>query len=127
MYLTMDEYEDLTDKTLDEYTYMRSEYKARTMINNLTYNRLTTESPVRESVKMLMIELIELFQNASTNAAQSDAGVSSMSNDGVSMSFQNGLALEQSVRGKAEILIRSYLANETTDKGVPLLSRWVYA
>lgn len=57
MYLTFSEYQSMGGK-LPETDFMQAEFIARKKINELTFSRLTNETPVRESVKMCTFGLI---------------------------------------------------------------------
>ena len=57
MYLSFSEYQAMGGK-LPETDFIQAEFIARKKINELTFSRLTNESPVRESVKMCTFGLI---------------------------------------------------------------------
>jgi hypothetical protein len=57
MYITFQEYQGMGGK-LPETDFIQAEFIARKKINELTFSRLTNETPVRESVKMCTFGLI---------------------------------------------------------------------
>ena len=109
MYLAFKEYLEIGG-TLDNATFTRFEFKARKEIDRYTFNRLQGDTVVRESVKLLIYELIEIIDT--TNGKQ----VTSSSNDGVSQSY---VAIDFNT--VVSQLVNSYLSNETTLDGTPLL------
>ena len=118
MYLTHDEYLDMGGNIDEEDVFKRFELKARAQIDRVTFGRLVNESPVRESVKNCMYDLV------STAAADEQLGassygrdVASMSNDGVSISFSTG----KGAASRYNSIVRMWLANEVTACGLPLL------
>jgi hypothetical protein len=108
VYLTYTEYKSLGGG-LEQADFLRAEFAARMKIDALTGNRLREELPVREAVKMLALELVERGYCGSLDGKD----YSSVSNDGRAASFESS-------RGKAEALIKDFLANETLG-GEPLL------
>jgi len=112
MYLDFDRYKELGGK-LAEGLFVRAEFSARMKIDSLTHNRLESvpaESPVRENVRMLVLELIERQL-----LGMSGKELKSVSNEGQSRSYG-------SVEGKADELVRQYLGNEKTPDGVWLIN-----
>jgi hypothetical protein len=79
-------------------------------IDVLTTNRAREFDDVPEPVRMLMFELIERGLFGSLNGRE----ITSASNDGNSMTFKDN-------EGKAEELIREYLAGVETPDGEPLI------
>jgi hypothetical protein len=58
VYLTFTEYQAMGGD-LSETDFIQAEFIARKKINELTFSRLTNETPIRESVKMCIFGLIE--------------------------------------------------------------------
>ena len=58
MYITFADYQEMGGK-LTELEFIQAEFIARKKINELTFSRLTNESPIRDSVKMCTFGLIE--------------------------------------------------------------------
>ena len=111
-YLDFDRYAELGGR-LDRGKFARAEFSARMKIDGLTHGRLESvpdESPTREKVRMLVLELIERQL-----LGMGGKEVSSMSNEGRSVSYESS-------DGKAEELIRQYLGNEKTPGGVWLIN-----
>ena len=96
MYLTYGEYQELGG-TLDSATFSEFEFEARCKIDWWTFNRLKNEESYPEEVKRCMYKLIKLLQQVQqasaldgegdSSSGSSVAGISSMSNDGVSTSY----------------------------------------
>lgn len=125
MYLTLDEYEAMTDAEIDEIVFERLEYRARKKIDDATFGRLKNESPVREAVKRLMAELIGVYSSEEDTAAGS--GIASTSNDGVSVSYVSPEQAIKALNQREAELIRLYLEGEMMSNGYSVLSRWAYA
>lgn len=102
MYLTYEAYQNMGG-TLDETTFNNYEYEAETIVNWYTFNRLKDEAPEDYPDELArcmyaLIELVKVQHDALTlgktydaeygdNSDTSSASVKSMSNDGVSISF----------------------------------------
>ena len=125
MYLTLDEYETMTDAEIDEIVFERLEYRARKKVDDATFGRLKNDSPVREAVKRLMAELIGVYSSEGETAAGS--GIASTSNDGVSVSYVSPDQAAKALNQRESELIRLYLEDEKTPNGYSVLSRWAYA
>lgn len=125
MYLTLDEYEAMTDAEIDEIVFERMEYRARKKVDDATFGRLKNDSPVREAVKRLMAELIGVYSSQEDTAAGS--GIASTSNDGVSVSYVSPEQAIKALNQRESELIRLYLEDEKTPNGYSVLSRWAYA
>jgi len=108
-YLTYDEFKDLGGR-LTELDFNRSEIAARSMIDVMTFNRLQGENPMREKVKYLMLELIVRKYVGNLDGID----IASHSTGRTSVSYNNS-------KGRAENLIRTYLQNERSLNGTPLL------
>ena len=111
MYLTFEEYIEMGG-TLDNATFTRMEFRAIKEIDRYTFNRLQTETTVRESVKRLTYEIIIVAVCTQGNQ------VTASNNDGVSQNYQiidfNTVVSQ---------LINTFLACETTADGTMLLYR----
>ena len=114
-YLKYDDYEEMGG-TLEEEIYPRHELRARRLIDRITHGRLKEEKTVRECVKYCMFELIGALAADEACGAQGRE-ISSMSNDGVSMSFAGVQTQETRLIGIA----KSWLSGETAENGVQLL------
>jgi hypothetical protein len=123
MYLEYSEFEDMGG-TVNEDAFPRFEAKARTQIDRATHGRLAKETPVRNSVKYCVFELISaIAAGESVGGIASGRAVASMSNDGVSVSFaqagDDAGTRSDSIRYFA--IIRTWLDGETDANGTPLL------
>ena len=123
MFLTYEAYVDMGG-TLDEAAFTVQERRARAYVNLMTHNRVRDETPVRESVKDSVFDLIGLLVQESENAGSAAMGVSSKSNDGVSVTYANWTTVKQYWQDRRHGLLVEYLADETVKIGghiVPLL------
>ena len=120
MYLTYADYTGMGGNVA-ETAFPRLESKARAHLDRLTFGRLKNESPVRESVKYCMFDLVAAIESGeSAGAMAAGREIASMSNDGVSISFAaSGGARSDSARFAS--IVRGWLGGETTACGVPLL------
>lgn len=103
--------------------YTRLEFRARKEIDRATFNRLAVETTQRNAVRMLMFDLISLYQD---DAARKDAAltgaVSGWSNDGVSLNAKQAAPLTQEELDiQTSALIDDYLMNEKSIYGTALL------
>ena len=117
-YIGFDDYKAMGGKA-NEAAFIRLEAKARRSINSMTHNRLVDEDPVRESVKMCAFELIEAMAADEAESGIGGREISSMSNDGASVSFSTSDRHDASMRRCA--IIRSWLSNEYAASGAWLL------
>ena len=123
MFLTYEEflaYGGSTDVTLAEFT--RTERKAEAFIDGITHRRVKDETPVRECVKLCAFELTQLeLGYAKADAGNpAEIGISSQSNDGVSVTYGSRADVEKSRCNRRKDIACEYLAWEF--KGdVPLL------
>ena len=136
MYLTYAEYQNMGG-TLDETTFNDLEYEARCRVDYWTFSRLKNEEIYPEELQRCMYKLIQLIndtQKASSIDGQGDensvsvAGISSMSNDGVSTSF-NVLSASQAVELASKDIdrcIRQYLTDVKNSLGRKVLYRGLY-
>lgn len=121
VYLTLDDWSDLGGSAdVDDGMFARLEYKARKIIDQLTRGRIAAETKVREPVKYCMFEMITAMAAEESAAGIGGREVSSMSNDGVSVTYAgetdgNGQKIRM-VR-----IVKSWLGGETTADGIPLL------
>lgn len=116
MYLTFGDFEEMGG-IIDEASFPRLEHKARAMIDMMTHGRLAGEKPVRDAVKYACFDLVRAMNSDENAAGGAGMAVSSMSNDGISITY----AAAQSAGARYNSIIRSWLASETTACGVPLL------
>lgn len=136
MYLTYEEYCDMGG-TLDSTTFDDFRFKAETIINLYTYNRLKNEEEISESVKRCVFALIKLvcvkssISPVSSTSENSSivSGISSQSNDGVSISYNVLSASELSSKYDIEVksTVSMYLSNERNSLGHRLLFKGLYA
>lgn len=121
MYLSYEEYQGMGGGA-EESAFLRMEAKAEAEINRLTLGRLKGETELSTNVRYCMFEMIEMLC-AEQNLAAMAAGreISAVSNDGVSMSFSAGSSGARGLSARMAAIARSYLADETTACGIPLL------
>ena len=138
MYLTFEEYATWGGK-LDAPDYNLAELEARLIIDRYTFGRLKNEAEedIPEAVKFCMFKLIEyareqqeLFASPTMGDGESamNAGISSQSNDGVSISYNVLSASEIYAAKKAETqeLVGKYLQGVTNSIGQELTFRGMY-
>lgn len=125
MYLTEIEYEQYggTLEAIGQYDAL--EYRARRMIDRMTFFRIRDETPAREAVKRLMVELIDILHGERSALDACGRGVTAMSNDGVSVNYSDMATLSAQTNARCRDLICAYLDGETDAKGVPLLYRGI--
>ena len=116
MYLDYGSYAQMGGE-LEPDVYERLAAKAERLIDRATHARLKAQSTVPMSVKYCIMELIDAIQaDESMGGMSAGREISSMSNDGVSVSFT---AMAASARYME--IIRQWLDGETTEAGVHLL------
>ena len=116
MYLDYGSYAQMGGE-LEPDVYERLAAKAERLIDRATHARLKAVSTVPMCVKYCIMELIDaIHADESMGSMSAGREISSMSNDGVSVSFT---AMAASAR-YMEIL-REWLDGETTEAGVHLL------
>ena len=121
MYLTFAEYQEWGGQQ-SESAYNRLEYKARMMIDEYTFGRLKDAETIPEAVKRLTFQLGGMITNRGVSAEGYGGVVASESNDGYSITLASGtiLTAAESMQRMGS-MIETYLANESTAAGVPLL------
>ena len=123
MYLTYDEYTGMGG-SMDAALFPRFELKARKRIDAMTFGRVMHDDPVRECVRMCMFELVNAMHEDETNTGFSGREISSMSNDGVSVTYATGDSRTGAQNGSGARyagIIRAWLAGETDGCGINLL------
>lgn len=123
MYLTHEEYTDMGGK-MGEDAFARFEMKARRRIDAATFGRLQGESSVRDAVKYCMFELVQAMHEDETNVGFSGREISSMSNDGVSVTYATGngqTGTQNSTGARYAGIIRTWLTGETDACGNNIL------
>lgn len=135
-YLTYDEYHDMGG-TLDMTAFNDLVFDAQSTIDWYTFRRLKKETEIPEEVKYCMYKLISLLDDlkkasAIDIATQEDsslAGISSQSNDGVSVSY-NVISAQDAIALNKDALkncVQKYLSGVTDSLGRNLLYRGLYA
>ena len=107
MYLSFEEYGEMGG-TLDSAAFNIANRKANAEIKRQTHNRLEALSVIPEEVKACAFELVQLYTSEAAN-------ISSISNDGVSITYQ---AVD--LKADATSTIRGFLDSLEID-GVPVL------
>ena len=116
MYLEYGDYAQMGGE-LDPDVYERLAAKAERLIDRATHARLKAQASVPDGVKYCIMELIDAIQaDESMGGMSAGREISSMSNDGVSVSFT---AMAASARYME--IIRQWLDGDTTEAGVHLL------
>ena len=137
MYLTYNEYQELGG-TLDETAFNDVEYEAECHVDWYTFNRLWKQTEYPPQLKRCMYRLIRLIERQMslmgqpTNSSQQNVAgtsqISSMSNDGVSISYNIVSAHDALEMNKKEVdrTIEQQLAGVTNNLGRKLLYRGIY-
>lgn len=136
MYLTFEEYTNFGGN-LSEQSFNRYEFKAESIINWYTFDRLNKETSYSENVKRLMFELIDLevissqiypTSNSTSTSKEVSSAISSQSNDGFSTSYNvlSASELKDSIKDKQSELVHRYLSQEVNSLGRKLLYRGLY-
>ena len=122
MYLEYSDYAQMGGE-LEPDVYERLGAKADRLIDRATHARLKAHATVPMSVKYCIMELIDAIQaDESMGSMSAGREISSMSNDGVSMSFaSSGLSGAMAASARHMAIIRGWLDGETTEDGVQLL------
>lgn len=122
MYLDYGSYAQMGGE-LEPDVYERLSAKAERLIDRATHARLKAQASVPMSVKYCIMELIGALQaDDSMGSMAAGREISSMSNDGVSMSFaSSGLSGAMAASARHMAIIRGWLDGETTEDGVHLL------
>lgn len=124
MLLERNTYDSFGGTDIEDELYDRLEYRAEMFLKHATYGRILHMQEVPACVQRLMFELIELY-NAQTAASGNMFGVTSASNDGISVSYGNEMT-NSSVKSQAYALVKDYLSDQADDNGVPLLYKGVH-
>lgn len=120
MFLTYTEYRAMGGQ-LSEAEFNRYEFRARSLINELTHQRIRDESPVRECVKMSAFDLIGQMKGHDSSMGGDSVAYASMSNDGVSVTYADRAKARRNANKELEQTLTLYLADEVDARGVPLL------
>ncbi len=122
MFLSLEEFEEMGGVLVDETPYERWEFMARHLINHATHGRIANEDPVRDAVKYCMFALISAIQSDELETGVGGRGISSMSNDSVSVTYGGSSSgMSTDTRSRRMAIIREYLLGEVDAKGTPLL------
>lgn len=140
MYLTYDEYEQFGG-TLDETAFNDIEFEAEAYIDWYTFNRLENETEYPPKLKRCVYHIIRLVelkmklmgqptveQQMQSSDGTTSPQIASMSNDGVSISYNIVSAHDALEMTKREVdkTIEQQLAGVTNSLGRKLLYRGIY-
>lgn len=128
MYLTYNKYLELGGKSAETefVNFVQQEKRAEAILNFHTERRLVDEVVIPPEVELVMFELINLLQRKDSYEGLSDEkNVSSVSNDGVSISFstQDSKDFLDNFEKSARSIIIEYLYGLTNSKGESLIYR----
>lgn len=104
---------------MDIMLFERLSFKAESILDELTFNRLKGDGTPRQGVSYALFELVNMLIS---DLSSEGRNVASVSNDGVSVTYGDG--------GRSSVhryysAIRPYLINEVAEDGTPLLYRGV--
>ena len=134
MYLTYAEYQAMGG-TLEEATFNDYYYQAKALIDYVTFNRLKDDTVFPIELKYCVFRLIKMYNQQNTLLNPEEAisggtgGISSQSNDGVSISYNvlSADKLADCTSDKAATkLVRQYLADVKNEAGRKVLYRGIY-
>ena len=122
-YLTYEEYTSIGG-ILDLTAFERNIVRAFSIVDNATFNRLKKMVEISANVKALCRDLVEYYV---TNCNVNEKSVASWSESQgpISESVSYVTKSKEEMQTDIDGLIYDYLANETDDKGTPLLYRGV--
>ena len=120
IYLTLDEWNKKGGQEITETAFYTMERKSRALIPSYVKKHIEANDTIADSVKDLMYELISMNLNE-----ESVSGVTSESNDGVSVSYDATFHSNDSVNERADVMIFNYLQDEKTTDGTPYMYRGV--
>lgn len=103
MYLTYEEYQAFGGK-VSETDFSRFAYRAERELDKSTFGRLTVKEP-DENTKRCMFELVEYIADNNNNGGT--AAISSVSNDGYSITYAEAKTPEKALYG----IIYTYFAD----------------
>ena len=92
MYLEYTEYVAFGGTITEQGLYNRLEFRAESLLDRITLGRIKNMTTISEAIKRCMFELIGVVERSSDSEMQIAMGVSSVSNDGVSVTYGNGAA-----------------------------------
>jgi hypothetical protein len=132
MYLTYAEYQSMGG-TLTENIFNDYEFRAESLINYRTFNRLVNETSIPMQVKRLVKYIIDLVDKQSSAMSLgsnngANAYVTSQSNDGVSISYSGMASTDLFTLCDQDIQksINAYLQGVSNSLGRNLLYRGLY-
>lgn len=133
MYLTYTEYQTMGG-TLTEGAFNEYEFRAESIINYRTFNRLKNETEIPIEVKRLVKQIIDLITQKASSMSLGKGGMSSniyitsQSNDGVSTSYSGMSSIDLFTLCDSEIqqAVSMYLSEVTNSLGQKLLYRGLY-
>lgn len=117
MYITYSEYKLMGGLADNSATFNKIEMKAEKQIDQRTFNRLKNQT-IPNEVKQCMVELIDL----NMQMEDSDSTISSINNDGVSVSFVD----KKEIESKINDIVQLYLGNVVVNNK-KLTYRGIYA
>lgn len=123
-YLTYDEYRRMGGE-LEETDFSTKEQEAEMEINFLTDRRLVLDTAIPGEVKNLVFNLIDLISQKADYESTDSGTVASVSNDGVSVSYNKQTAQEflDGYEDNLKKMIVKYLYGLTNQAGEPLIYR----
>ena len=118
-HLTYDEYMEMGGAA-EPAAFSMLEVKANRLVDALTHGRLAGETPLRQTVKYCLMQLVDAMAADAAMDGGSGREVAAVSNDGVSVSYAAGTSAGGAATRNARI-VREWLDGEVSDRGVNLL------
>ena len=127
MYLTYEQYKTLGG-TLEETVFNNLETQAEMYVNKYTFNRLVNETTYPAQLTSLMYHLVSILDANQATLLSGMGGISSQSNDGVSVTYNGMQSVDVFESCEKEILqaIKQYLTGVKNSKNQLLLYRGLY-
>lgn len=122
-HLTYDEYMEMGGAA-EQAAFSMLEVKANRLVDTLTHGRLAGETPLRQTVKYCLMQLVDAMAADAAMDGGTGREVSSISNDGVSVTFEGGSSAARAGSSTAlrnTRIVREWLDGEVSDRGVNLL------
>lgn len=108
--------------TVSETEFPMLEARAHRIVDTLTHGRLAGETPLRLNARCCLTQLIRAMAADDALTGGSGRGISSMSNDGVSVSYTAASSFGgDDARARYAGIVRDWLSGEALDDGTLLL------
>lgn len=109
--------------TVSEAEFPMLEARAHRIVDTLTHGRLADESPLRDTVRYCLVQLIRAIAADDALTGGSGREIKAMSNDGVSVTYGSASSVSgaDDARARYSGIVREWLAGEADARGTLLL------